>query len=67
METWEKNYDAWKLQTPEERSGLVQVDTCHYCNQEIYEGEEYYEFNGTIVCQDCIDDFISEYKKVANC
>ena len=32
---------------------------CAYCDAEIVPGDEYYETNRGIVCQDCIDDDFS--------
>lgn len=36
-----------------ERRKAVMVDTCKECRYEIYEGEEYYDINGLILCDQC--------------
>ncbi|MBE6066134.1 MAG: hypothetical protein E7211_00320 [Clostridium lundense] len=35
------------------------VDTCIDCGEFIYEGEEYYDIRGMIICSKCM----SEYKR----
>lgn len=37
------------------------VHVCEHCDAGIYEGDEYYDIEGYIVCTDCI----STYKKTA--
>lgn len=37
------------------------TDTCMDCGSPIYEGDEFYDIHGTMVCCDCIN----EYKKTA--
>ncbi|MCR1933558.1 hypothetical protein NSA27_02425 [Clostridium tepidum] len=39
------------------------VDICNICGNNIYEGEEYYDFHGDIVCYDCSDEYIREFKR----
>jgi hypothetical protein len=34
---------------------------CDICNGSIYDGDEYYDVDGTIICEECIGDF----KKIA--
>lgn len=33
---------------------------CEMCGEVIYEGQEYYNFDGIAVCKDCIYDFLNE-------
>lgn len=33
---------------------------CSNCGFEFYNGDEYYEFEGDIYCDDCFDDCIKE-------
>ena len=37
------------------------ADKCQCCDGDIFIGEEYYDIDGTIVCEECID----EYRKTA--
>lgn len=57
MESWESNYDAWKLATPEDDIDEEPVFQCDCCDRDIYEDEYYYEVSGKIVCESCIDNF----------
>lgn len=34
---------------------------CEHCSGEIYEQDDFYDFNGEIVCQGCIDGYIDDY------
>lgn len=36
--------------------------TCAQCNRKLFYGEEYYDFEEPI-CEDCIGDYINEFKK----
>lgn len=38
---------------------------CNECGGEIYEGEEYHDINGWIVCDNCLNDWLNSNKKVA--
>ena len=29
---------------------------CHRCNGEIFEGEKYMDFDGEIICPECVDE-----------
>lgn len=44
---------------PEQVKALV-VDICSECGNEIYEGEEYYDFYGKPICEDCMIQFKKE-------
>ena len=37
-----------------------QVCTCSRCCGEIYEGEEYFTFDGMVYCQECFQDSAAE-------
>ena len=34
------------------------VFTCDYCENDVYEGDDYYDINGWRICEDCIDKFL---------
>ena len=36
---------------------------CDICGNEIYEGQEYYNFNGDIYCEQCFDEMQSDEKR----
>ncbi|MGG7160210.1 hypothetical protein [Clostridium baratii] len=38
-------------------SECTEIDTCTECGCGIYEGEEYYEISGQVICCDCIQYF----------
>lgn len=40
---------------------------CEMCEAEIYEGNDYYDFEGDIVCEDCQREYVKEhYRRCAN-
>lgn len=39
------------------------VEQCDFCGGNIYEGEEYYDFNGEIRCEFCVDEYVEHYRK----
>ncbi|MBR2385258.1 MAG: hypothetical protein IKA99_06615 [Clostridia bacterium] len=53
----------WVGKTPEEYYGYKEqvADRCQCCDGDIMVGEEYYDIDGTIICEECID----EYRKTA--
>lgn len=53
--------DEYLTQTPEEYYGRKEIDMCENCHGSIYDGEEYYDVDGTIICKQCMNDF----KKIA--
>lgn len=36
-----------------------------YLDQPIYEGDKYYDFDGVIVSEDSLSDYVDEYKRTA--
>lgn len=40
--------------TPPENEGIP-VLKCFFCEEDIYEGEEYYLLNGFYCCRECLD------------
>ncbi|MBO0558961.1 hypothetical protein EXQ37_03760 [Clostridium botulinum] len=42
------------------REHLKIVDLCSECNYNIFFGESYYDIQGKIICQDCINTFKKE-------
>lgn len=53
----------WVGKTPEEYLGYEEevADCCDCCGRDIYVGEEYYDVDGVVICENCIKD----YKKTA--
>jgi len=39
------------------------VDRCDICGYSILEGDEYYDFDGDIVCEECLLDYAHRYRK----
>ncbi len=52
MELIEKNY----LMPPDNEA--LPVLKCFFCEEDVYEGQDYYVLNGFYCCEDCLD-FIS--------
>ncbi len=42
----------------------VIVDTCCMCGYDIRTGEEYFDFHGDIVCEECKTPYLNQYRKV---
>ncbi len=40
------------------------VEVCDVCGENVEVYEEYYDFNGDIVCQSCLDDYIDGFKRI---
>ena len=49
MELIEKNY----LTPPDNEA--IPVLKCFFCEEDVYEGDEYYVLNGFYCCEDCLD------------
>ena len=43
----------------------VAAEICDECGGDICAGEEYYDFDGVIVCYDCLRDYLKQFKKEA--
>lgn len=39
---------------------------CAYCDDGIFPGEQYYDFDGFEVCENCLEDYLKEYQKTAS-
>lgn len=56
------------INNPPERQEIIRFH-CDMCNEGIrasdgvFEGDEYYDFGDIIICHDCLDDFISQFRK----
>lgn len=44
--------DYFYLEPPDNEADAVY--RCEYCDVPIYEGEEYFEIDGDILCEDCV-------------
>ena len=57
------DFDAWDV---EREKRLVVCPRCSQCDEHIQD-EELYNFDGELVCRDCVGDYIDEkYKKRTN-
>lgn len=46
----------------EEEDMIGDIDKwCSICDERIREDSKYYDFDGEIVCEDCIDDYLEEH------
>lgn len=50
------------VETKEDR---ILVGHCEYCGHPIYAGDDYYDFDGDIVCENCNVDYMYESKTTA--
>lgn len=52
---------------PEEGRDFILCDqgSCYiYREDEYYEGDKYYDFDGFIVCEECLSEYCKEHKRV---
>lgn len=56
-------YDAWKLAEPPHYQVDI-VGKCCVCGCDVFDGEDHYEVNDDIVCDDCDFDYIRRFRKV---
>lgn len=50
------NYDSWKLSSGQEQ--LKVVLKCDHCDEEIFEGEEYFLLDGESLRSECIEGYV---------
>lgn len=49
------------------------IGKCDWCGCDIHKGDathysdEYYEFDGTLICEDCVNSYINRYYKKGGC
>lgn len=43
----------------------MEADKCSICGASIYVGDTYYSFNGEIVCEDSLDEYVGYFKREA--
>ena len=55
------NLPDWYVEPKE----LIIFDTCDECGREIYANKEYYDFDGIIICENCLYDYARRFKKEA--
>jgi formylmethanofuran dehydrogenase subunit E len=48
------NYDAWKARDTEQAKAEANAIHCDICEEAIYEGEDYIDLHGDIICDRCI-------------
>lgn len=62
MEYVPDNYDMWKIHEEEKERQLKRRPICFECGEHIQ--EDYgYQFNGTWMCQDCLENHKVEIKE----
>ncbi len=60
-------FDDRKYLTPPDNEAMP-VLKCFFCEEDVYEGDEYYVLNGFYCCRDCLDrhfKFIAELPEYA--
>lgn len=46
-----------KFPRVKEETGEITVAVCQMCGGEIYQGEPYYERDGEVICEVCLEDY----------
>ena len=47
----------------DKHKGIRPLFICDYCDDGIYEDDDYYDINGWRICENCIDKFIKTAHK----
>jgi hypothetical protein len=53
-----KNYDDWKLDTPDNHLKVKGI--CCHCDQELYGGEEAFRVEDGLLHEDCFEEYAKE-------
>ena len=57
-------YDRWKTTPPEDRESKCK---CERCGESLYPGDEYFDCEGTLLCDECSKEWLSEqFQKVTD-
>lgn len=59
------SYDKWFYSPLDKEEDGKKAYQCIYCNDWIYEDENYFDLGDGPICENCIDDVVSEFKKRA--
>lgn len=49
------------IEPPEPKPVMV----CERCSYELYEGDSYYDCDGTNLCEDCAQEWLEQHKYIA--
>ena len=52
-------YDAWKTSPPDEGDTKCK---CSQCEEELFEGDDYWEFDDEIYCEECAKEWFEEQR-----
>lgn len=58
--------DAFDRRMDAQQQDYEVAKTCDICSSDICVGEEYYDFDGEIVCNNCIRDYVDDFKVIAD-
>ena len=56
------DFDVWDRQQNEQRT-QHRVGRCAQCGEDVYDYDDYYDFDGDRVHDDCVIDWIAQFKK----
>ena len=57
-------YDRWKTTPPEPEESKCK---CGRCKETLYPGDEYFDCEGTLLCEECSKEWLSEqFQKVTD-
>lgn len=60
-------FDQQRLQEANSSRDFIICDKCHgkiYREDDMYEGDVYYDFDGIVFCEDCMELYLKERKRV---
>ena len=59
--SWESDYDRWKTTPPEPPDSEFK---CESCENDLYEGDVYYDIEGSCICDKCAQEWLEAMKKI---
>lgn len=62
----ERQLDAFGKRMDAQQEEYEVARICDICSSEICVGEEYYDFDDEIVCNNCVLDYVNEFKRIAD-
>lgn len=56
-------YDRWKTTPPEEPETHFK---CERCGLELYPGDDYFDCEGGVLCEECSKEWLESFKKTVS-
>ena len=57
-------YDRWKTTPPEDDCDRESKCKCERCGEGLYPGDDYFDCEGSVLCEECSKEWLSEKSQV---